>query len=1419
MPPSNLYATPKTPAQTGGFLSNLFGKSYGAGGNYGNLWETPIGKGMLPMVSQLASANPLIGTGVMAAGMGPSDWKTLMSKSTPGSARLGGFNRSVLSKFDKSQSAKPLAKYGLDTFMYKFGQEPKPAQIPLVQQANPPQNLPVQQQPAAPLLYDPTKNVNAPDKSVYPRTIEGLLGGGGEAWRSEQLLGPQATVKLQGQPDQPQAHISPDLGNKYYQPDERQQQAISSYLSGVPIYGGWAVDDQGNPVWVRGSGASGSGLGETAGKHSLSDTTHPFTNHTFTTLSNQMRDRGYGIQETDFYNRRMAGSSPITEEEMAQYFAGRAQEGGAKRYDAQGNEQTGDYARDSYNRRLRTPSDKGYVYPLDVQSQRQQFQLNAPDFREDTTLRIPSATQGMGFTESGADQTFPGVGSSKVDVDPMVTARIRAAQIYPNYKKWYDSQAPRTGSGIKHLINPLIPGKVGNSPGSQATHRPFEVYADDLPSQLMNYILMGKMTGQYASPMETEARYGIGGHRLMAGQDAHLQGIPGNPQYIPGWQPQRWQEVPLERQSVTPGQKRLEGAIDFMSLGKNWGNYGLGGSIVGDPRYVLSKGLQLPFQVAGGAQHLAGQTWNQGAVQTGKDLFSSAGQAMNAPANLRKAYDTYKATQQAAGQVALGRQAYHAATLARMLNPFSQAMRGMGYGDASHLVDAAGKLRPWKTLSQAERAGISALRRNWNVLRGPTQYAKSIPGTGLLSKIPLPGFSRLATPLPGRLGTAMSKIRATGGVAGRALGALEGLRVVLGEPAEEALALWNAKNAAEQEQILRAGSQGRWGENYRRAEGLVRPDMNQWIDKDKDGTWDTYTEGPNEGEKIPNPHYGKQMVGFDWTGKTEINPTLNRYIQKALLGMEQPHNAIQETFAGLADLAGSGARGLGLAENPQWGKFFSNPDKDIRFGFDLTENQPMSDYYTEGTYENFKARLPNAERGLEQYERLLAEGGGERFADPHPEEIDQGLPREQLVNFFVDQFVPSKDSDGNEVSEYDRRSQAAWMVGKLPREEYDQAIQHIQERAYTPSGHVRVGDDAVERKQVYGWLLDQHGDATRDSVDDRPFFRDEDGREVPLKELDNKAYVHGKDSATPGKPYWSVGQNKDGTPKAVGFRDYHLNLMRVRQNQAYQKGVYNQAQTIFANGKGTITAGKAWELANNANPYPTMAARIQYGEESGQWSKDHPTLAHDVIREELQSKITEMSPYRPDVIRQQMLDAHQTNERGTLEQLRREVRDLPAQIESKRDVTEGVTYNEDTRQQVQQQRSTAIERMHELNESIPEDKEKLKEWRREFNHNKGIVQAADGFSDVYKKNRFLGGSTSATGESNRKNMAGVGQTIQTYESYNPLDKTRGILENINRNKGRRAMWDTLKKVQDQREAARRSSEVNSVPTGGGFVPF
>jgi hypothetical protein len=1396
-------------AQKGGYLSNLFGKSYGAGGNYGNMWETPIGKGLLPMVAKMPDP---FGVGIMAAGMGPSDWKTLMSKSTPGSARLGGFSRSSLNKFDESQNATPLAKYG--AFLYKFGQE-----------------LPENPNPLG--TFGSTSHPPVQEKMIDPRITLDRVAANREALQPQAVQAPKrvlpdykpgqlfhrrgedvtdTNVNVRG------IEINPDEVANYYKPDEGMQREVDDYLRRTPLTGGfqpqehhgqYMTDADGYLRQLEIPGGSGGGQyldgqGRVTETIPLHDISHPVTNQMFFELSNQMRDAGI-VESKGKLLGRFAGAGGIqqipTEADLARYLAGYAEPGGRPAFNEQGLLQRGNSQQDVYNR-------KGQ---LTRQGQRQAWELDVPAPLSDSPG--PDLHWGTADDVSGSREI--------TGMDPNVVAQLRAREIYPHYKKWLEAQKT-PGSAFQTVTG------IGRQPGSQATHRPFDVYGDDLPSLLLGGIASGLSTGNWSLAGEQEAYYGSQrGHQLMSMWNNSLRGLPGHPDYDPSRPLQPWEQVVNERAPEGFKQKFLEyGILDPMALPKNWANYEMGMYMKGiDPRWYMRQGItSVPRTL--------------GAIRSPIKTFQSL---KSMPAAVRTAYATYKASLPA-GQVAKGPAAWAALKGLSAANPLGSVFRGMGYGPAPGYVpgsagSVANSLIP-KVLPKAPVQGIggwrTALKNNWNVLKG-----KPLPkGTNLLPRLPklLRGSGA-----PSRLGQGMK-------IGGRALGALEGLRVLFQEPLEEYLEILKGRTGEEIHQNLKKRSQGRWGEMYRRAAGFI-PKQQPWLDDNQDGEWDR----DDAGNLIPNPNAGKSMIGFKgFGGQTEMPSWLNKGLQQVMMGVEQPQYAAQELGASGLDALGWAANKLGIAENPQWGRLLSDPTRDVRFGINLSDTE-LSDFYQEGTHENLSARLPGMENALKERlneinpETAVRNEQGEiigGFHEPSAEVLENEMGHQQLIKYVMEQHPEDLPTAAH----------AREFVATIPIDDRREAIEYIK-NSYTPDGRMAVEDFEVKHRQISGYVLKKYGNWTRPSVvrnvvetddgfasivetDDEykkrvdnapaylseykkpdgtwsidvdlkdPYYKYADHREIPLKDLPN-------DTENPdGSKHWSAIELSNGVRTwNVGMRDYHVEQQRRRVNHTMRNQVMETAQKFYA--EREVTQDQAIQLAlGQHGEHLTISSRIKAREEANPeaWAEEHPKLTLAALRESMQAKITELSPYRPQVMRQDMLAGYETGKREDLKRLRHETETLPGMIESKRDVTAGVEYNEDTYQQTQQQRSTAVARMHELNDSRPEGGgEELIEWRREFNHNKGIVQAVDGFHEAYKNMRFMpftGGTAplygdTAAGKQNRKDMAGSGPAIHRYENYNPKDKTRDIVQTINRNKGRRAMWDALSKAQQARYAAAR----------------
>jgi hypothetical protein len=138
----------KTAQQQGGLLSSFLGDSYKGG----NVWDTKLGKQFLPMMGPLTAQNPALGGGLLALGMGPKNWQTLMSPGGSGSGRIGGFSSS------QYKPGTSLASYGTP-------QQPTPQQ-PVPQPALPRPTSPQQSPMTRAQVPTPNAAMSIPPYSV-----------------------------------------------------------------------------------------------------------------------------------------------------------------------------------------------------------------------------------------------------------------------------------------------------------------------------------------------------------------------------------------------------------------------------------------------------------------------------------------------------------------------------------------------------------------------------------------------------------------------------------------------------------------------------------------------------------------------------------------------------------------------------------------------------------------------------------------------------------------------------------------------------------------------------------------------------------------------------------------------------------------------------------------------------------------------------------------------------------------------------------------------------------------------------------------------------------------------------------------------------------------------------------------------------
>ncbi len=100
-------STPPAPKPSASGGSNLLDNIPSSLGSGGNVWGSPMGKQLLPMAGMLASQNPLLGGSILAAGLGPKDWQTLMSKGAVFCPTLGGFSSKAVENFRNKVSPPP----------------------------------------------------------------------------------------------------------------------------------------------------------------------------------------------------------------------------------------------------------------------------------------------------------------------------------------------------------------------------------------------------------------------------------------------------------------------------------------------------------------------------------------------------------------------------------------------------------------------------------------------------------------------------------------------------------------------------------------------------------------------------------------------------------------------------------------------------------------------------------------------------------------------------------------------------------------------------------------------------------------------------------------------------------------------------------------------------------------------------------------------------------------------------------------------------------------------------------------------------------------------------------------------------------------------------------------------------------------
>jgi hypothetical protein len=436
-------------------------------------------------------------------------------------------------------------------------------------------------------------------------------------------------------------------------------------------------------------------------------------------------------------------------------------------------------------------------------------------------------------------------------------------------------------------------------------------------------------------------------------------GPDGNPV---GGDPRFWSYMP---ENMPTGMNRALMTAKSMVEGPamNWGQFDLSSKMPGHPIHGFAKGIEktfggaarvaklpgalqaryMPNPVAGGMQQLpwVGKLFSEQATGY-HNPFDDAAQGLGrAQAGVADAYrrglegvqrgvggvqsginfarqQPWQATKNVAN--AAGRGAKNVANVTGRVasTPYRSAMQGwhgpsqFGFVSGGNLGGGAGEgaARGLKFTSGLR----DVVQANFNALRGARQVAgtgQTLRGGAALADVPVQNM--IARYLPKSLTGAGT--RSFVGGAGRLAGAAGGIISILGEPFDEAMRLRNEKDPVKRDEIMREGSQGRWGGRYRHLPGL-------------------------------------------WNGFG------GKYAQQVLMGMTSPQAATQELGASILDIPA-------LFGGQGYGHMLSDETKDKRFGYDLTKGQALDDYYRSGTLENYKGMLERNPEGLRHWDNTV----------------------------------------------------------------------------------------------------------------------------------------------------------------------------------------------------------------------------------------------------------------------------------------------------------------------------------------------------------------------------------------------------------------------------------------------------------------
>jgi hypothetical protein len=517
-----------------------------------------------------------------------------------------------------------------------------------------------------------------------------------------------------------------------------------------------------------------------------------------------------------------------------------------------------------------------------------------------------------------------------------------------------------------------------------------------------------------------------------------------------------------------------------------------------------------------------------------------------------------------------------------------------------------------------------------------------------------------------------------GGPLMRLLYAGEGARGLYQDPAELLNALSKSKTDDENIKIFDETSQGKFSRKFRTAKGL-----GGWFDGD--------------------------------TGK---------YLQRVLMGMEQPGYARQELLASLLDLPAT----VGLQG---YGNLVSDENSKSRLGSDLSE-RPLPSWAQQGTYANLKQTQSNLASGLEELTRQIVspEGATPEFKPLVIREGD-GQAEDMQLRLLVKEIIGNKEegTGGDDISQ---------ALAKLSTQDRDE-LRTLIRQAITPDGLIRVSDDLVDTRQAEMLIARDHQEEIGAAVGKKY----EDLRSLNLTEAETHAQLS----------QYRIGLVTDLlakrnkfmldtlVSKAQEIRGQSIDQERTAWNRSsfYQRlaGEDDAAYKKRTSNVYTLSIGEAMELARKE------LSRVpgSFGSESMEAAiRRSPGLLHDdmsaqevvdhraSVRAQIQSEVRPVEhPLSLRNTEALLQSEHQAAQSGRLQDFQNGLASfdkeegITSRIEAARDVTAGVKFNRTTSLLVDQMQAEAGKIINAT--STPES---AKTWAQ------SVISAAEQYKEAAK---------------------------------------------------------------------------------------